>query len=93
MTTINKATNARFVTVGQKVLVFFAANHEEEATIADLSVKFQTNQRTVASSMAALRDSGLLSAHRQDGAEWRKHIYTAGPELLRLLGRGQHEVR
>jgi Fic family protein len=67
-----------------KAVAFFAANPDELLTVKDASAKFGIGIDTIRSAMYRLVQEGVLES--KDIGETHQ-VYTAGPHLLRMIGR------
>lgn len=70
--------------------VFFAVNPEEELTNHDIGLKWGINPNSVSRSLQYAEVKGWVVKNRKRDAvtkSWRWH-YTAGPRLLKEIGRG-----
>lgn len=75
-------------TIALHVVAFFAANPEEELTTGDICAKTGVEQGAAYARLAPMVKRGLLArVSRQTGNLKLPCLYTAGPELLRMIGR------
>lgn len=72
------------------VVVFFAANPEEELTTQDISIKWRTTTDKARISLYAAEKAGWIQRKRKkdpSSACGARNIYSAGPRLLREIGK------
>lgn len=81
--------------LAQSVILFFARNHEEEMTVVDISVKFDTPLRYVNKRLKRSLRDGMLIRTSEGPGRGLSSVYTAGPQLLTLIGerRGEPDRR
>lgn len=71
-----------------RLVAFFAANPEDELTIADIEVKFGAPYQTTRGVVDNMRRVGLLASVRSKHDAGAPLILTIGPELAAMVGRG-----
>ncbi len=72
------------------VCVFFAVNPDEELTSQDIGLKWDVDHNNIRTTLQQAELNGWVTRTRKkDGVtkSWRWH-YTAGPRLLKEIGRG-----
>lgn len=72
--------------LAQRVVLFFARNHEEEMTVVDISVKFDTPLRYVNKRLKPSLRDGMLIRTSEGPGRGLSSVYKAGPRLLFLIG-------
>lgn len=70
-----------------KLVAYFAANPEDELTLADISVKFNAPPLTARDSVVNLRKAGLLATRRSPRGAGAPIIISIGPSLASVIGR------
>lgn len=72
--------------LAQRVVLFFARNHDEEMTVVDISVKFDTPLRYVNKRLKPSLRDGMLARTAAGPGRGLAATYRAGPRLLVLIG-------
>jgi hypothetical protein len=72
--------------IAQRVTFYFARNHDEEMTTIDITIKFDVPLARVHKCLSPAVRDGLLDRASKGPGRGRLTVYTAGPELLRLIG-------
>lgn len=72
--------------IAQRVTLYFARNHEEEMTTVDITIKFDVPLAQVHKSLTPLIRDGMLERVSIGSGRGRMAVYSAGPELLKLIG-------
>ncbi len=75
------------ITLRDRLVAYFAANPDDELSLADVLVKFSVPVNTARGSIDSLRKVGLLDAVRIRGVRGAPLAYRIGPELARMIGR------
>lgn len=84
----NYRSRKRFPGITVRVLVFFAANPDEELLVEDLCAKFGMHRKKTDSLATAVRDRWLTLTKRQIRRGGQPHnVYSAGPVLLDSIGK------
>lgn len=75
--------------LGFKVCVFLAASPDEALSTRDVVAKFDVvDQQKIAARLAAhIREGWIACARGTRGHKARLNVYSAGPELLKFIGR------
>jgi hypothetical protein len=76
----------RVASIAQRVTLYFARNHDEEMTTIDITIKFEVALGVVHKSLTPSVRDGLLKRVSKGSGRGRLTVYSAGPELLRLIG-------
>lgn len=72
--------------IAQRVTLYFARNHDEEMTTVDITIKFEVPLSQVHKCLTPSVRDGMLERVSIGRGRGRLTIYTAGPELLRMIG-------
>ena len=72
-----------------RVMMYFAANHDEELMSADVALKFGGEQSQISTRLRPLIEARYLEVVRTESSAHNggcKFVYGAGPALLEAIG-------
>ena len=78
--------------LAQRITLFFGRNPDEEMTTVDITVKFDVEISRVHKSLSPSVRDGLLHRTSIGSGRGRLTVYTAGPELLSMIGERRAET-